>query len=140
MTGFLNIEVIDLDTIDVSNLNRQFLFRSIHVHQPKSVVAKDVVSKFNPDAQVTAHHGNIKDAKFGMDYFANFDIVMNALDNVEARRHVNRVCLATGKPLVEAGTNGFLGQAYVIKGGETECFDCHPKPVQKTFPLCTIRR
>ncbi|KAJ1954266.1 E1 ubiquitin-activating protein uba2, partial [Dipsacomyces acuminosporus] len=45
-----------------------------------------------------------------------------------------------GIPLVESGTAGYLGQATVIKGGQTECFDCQPKPVeQKTYPVCTIR-
>lgn len=39
-----------------------------------------------------------------------FNIVLNALDNVDARRHVNRVCLATDMPLIESGTMGYVGQ------------------------------
>jgi ubiquitin-like 1-activating enzyme E1 B len=56
------------------------------------------------------------------------------------RRHVNRLCLAAGVPLVESGTAGYLGQTYVIKKGETRCFDCEPVSDQKTYPICTIRR
>lgn len=49
------------------------------------------------------------------------------------------MCLAAGVPLVESGTAGYLGQVTVHVPGKTECFDCQPKPTQKTFPVCTIR-
>lgn len=49
------------------------------------------------------------------------------------------MCLAADIPLVESGTQGYLGQAYVIKKDETECFDCQPKPTPTTYPVCTIR-
>ncbi len=55
--------------------------------------------------------GNVKDAAYGLDFFKRFAIVLNGLDNVEARRHVNRLCLAAGVPLIESGTTGYLGQA-----------------------------
>lgn len=45
-----------------------------------------------------------------MDFFKQFSVVLNGLDNLDARRHVNRLCLASGVPLVESGTTGFLGQ------------------------------
>lgn len=66
--GFKDIEIIDLDTIDVSNLNRQFLFRQEHVGQPKSVVATKAAISFNPDVKIVSHYGNIKDHQFGIRY------------------------------------------------------------------------
>jgi len=139
-TGFVNLELIDLDTIDVSNLNRQFLFRSRHVGMSKSLVAKEVASLFNPDANIAAHHGNIKEEQFGLNFFKKFDMVLNALDNVNARQHVNRVCLAAGIPLLDSGTTGYLGQTTVIMKGATKCYDCDPKTENtKNFPICTIR-
>ncbi|XP_012940030.1 SUMO-activating enzyme subunit 2 [Aplysia californica] len=139
LTGFSDIELIDLDTIDVSNLNRQFLFRKEHVGKSKAVVAKESALKFNPNAKITAHHNSIFSTEFGLDYFKKFSIVLNALDNRAARNHVNRMCLAADVPLVESGTAGYLGQVTVIKKEMTECYECRPNPRQKTFPGCTIR-
>jgi len=65
--------------------------------------------------------------------------VFNALDNLEARRHVNRMCLAANAPLIESGTTGFNGQVQVIQKGVTACYDCTAKEVPKSFPVCTIR-
>ena len=187
-----------MDTIDVSNLNRQFLFRARHVGQPKASVAaaaaaalapedvdifvgsivgsgngggdhvKETTSIFIPKAQVTPHRGDVRSSEYGASFFAGFDLVLNGLDNVAARRHVNRLCLAAKVPLVESGTAGHLGQVTVHfkklrdgltlqqqreeqhkeeeeknKEGEgqisTECYECQPKPTPKSFPVCTIR-
>uniref|UniRef100_A0A8C7KNM2 SUMO-activating enzyme subunit 2 n=1 Tax=Oncorhynchus kisutch TaxID=8019 RepID=A0A8C7KNM2_ONCKI len=139
LTGFKNIEVIDLDIIDVSNLNRQFLFQKKHVGKSKAQVAKESVLQFCPTANITAYHDSIMNPDYNVEFFRNFMLVMNALDNRVARNHVNRMCLAADIPLIESGTAGYLGQVTVIKKGLTECYECQPKPTQKTFPGCTIR-
>uniref|UniRef100_A0A7N9B046 SUMO-activating enzyme subunit 2 n=1 Tax=Mastacembelus armatus TaxID=205130 RepID=A0A7N9B046_9TELE len=139
LTGFKNIEVIDLDTIDVSNLNRQFLFQKKHVGKSKAQVAKESVLQFCPSANITAYHDSIMNPDYNVEFFRKFILVMNALDNRAARNHVNRMCLAADIPLIESGTAGYLGQVTVIKKGMTECYECQPKPAQKTFPGCTIR-
>lgn len=139
LTGFEKIETVDLDTIDVSNLNRQFLFRRTHVGMPKAVVARDAVTKFNPRCEVVAHHANIKSANFSIAWFKSFAAVVNALDNVDARRHVNRMCLASGVPLIEAGTTGYLGQVFAVQKSVTACYECFPKPTPTVYPICTIR-
>ncbi|OCK79879.1 ubiquitin-activating enzyme E1 3 [Lepidopterella palustris CBS 459.81] len=139
LTGFSEIHIVDLDTIDLSNLNRQFLFRHEHIKKSKALVAKESAGKFNPNVQLEAHHANIKDPHFNIDWFKTFDIVFNALDNLDARRHVNKMCLAADVPLIESGTTGFNGQVQVIKRGKTECYDCLVKETPKSFPVCTIR-
>ncbi|KAG1331754.1 putative SUMO-activating enzyme subunit 2 [Cocos nucifera] len=110
LSGFQDIHIIDMDTIEVSNLNRQFLFRQSHVGQSKAKVARDAVLKFRPHISITPHHANVKDLEFNVEFFKDFNVVLNGLDNLDARRHVNRLCLAAGVPLVESGTTGFLGQ------------------------------
>uniref|UniRef100_A0A8C4S6N4 SUMO-activating enzyme subunit 2 n=1 Tax=Erpetoichthys calabaricus TaxID=27687 RepID=A0A8C4S6N4_ERPCA len=139
LSGFVHIDVIDLDTIDVSNLNRQFLFQKKHVGKSKAQIAKESVLKFCPKASITAYHDSIMNPDYNVEFFRNFTLVMNALDNRAARNHVNRMCLAADIPLIESGTAGYLGQVTVIKKGVTECYECQPKPTQKTFPGCTIR-
>ena len=82
-------------------------------------------------------------------------MVVNALDNVKARNHVNRLCLGADVPLVESGTSGYLGESMIVWKGHTSCYECivslsvifivrsitiiKDKPRQKTFPGCTIR-
>ncbi|XP_033013279.1 SUMO-activating enzyme subunit 2 [Lacerta agilis] len=139
LTGFANIDVIDLDTIDVSNLNRQFLFQKKHVGRSKAQVAKESVLRFHPGANIIAYHDSVMNPDYNVEFFRQFTLVMNALDNRAARNHVNRMCLAADVPLIESGTAGYLGQVTVIKKGVTECYECQPKPTQKTFPGCTIR-
>ncbi|TGO49705.1 hypothetical protein BCON_0203g00180 [Botryotinia convoluta] len=157
LAGFGEIHIVDLDTIDLSNLNRQFLFRHEHIKKSKALVgflvmaefgyvlmrnlqvAKDAAHKFNQKVKLEAHHANIKDSQFNVDWFKGFTMVFNALDNLEARRHVNKMCLAADIPLIESGTTGFNGQVQVIKKGKTACYDCTTKETPKSFPVCTIR-
>ncbi|XP_028140866.1 SUMO-activating enzyme subunit 2 [Diabrotica virgifera virgifera] len=139
ISGFSNIEIIDLDTIDVSNLNRQFLFRKEHVGKPKAEVARDSILKFNPKLHIKAYHDSITSEDYGVNFFKKFNLVLNALDNRAARNHVNRMCLAAAVPLIESGTSGYSGQVELIMKGVTQCYECLPKPPQKTFPGCTIR-
>jgi len=144
-----NTPQIDLDTIETSNLNRQFLFRRAHVSQPKAEVAAAAVRAFapagadgstTPSANVRGERANIKEPRFDVDFFRGFDVVLNGLVNAEARRHVNRLCLAAGVPLVESGTAGYLGQVTVHVRSLSQCYECTPKPsAAKTYPVCTLR-
>ncbi|XP_042495451.1 SUMO-activating enzyme subunit 2-like isoform X2 [Macadamia integrifolia] len=138
LSGFQDIHIIDMDTIEVSNLNRQFLFRQSHVGQSKAKVAREAVLRFRPHISIKAYHANVKDPGFNVEFFKQFNVVLNGLDNLDARRHVNRLCLAAEVPLVESGTTGLLGQVTVHVKGKTECYECQPKPAPKTYPVCTI--
>ncbi|KAI9011280.1 hypothetical protein BC832DRAFT_582449 [Gaertneriomyces semiglobifer] len=139
MCGFGDIEVVDLDTIDLSNLNRQFLFQKQHVGKAKAEVARTSALQFNPSAKIKSHHASIYEPQFDIKWFKSFDLVLNALDNLAARRHVNTMCLAANVPLVESGTEGFKGQVTLHMKKKTRCYDCDGKPSRKTYPVCTIR-
>ncbi|AMD22009.1 HGL331Wp [Eremothecium sinecaudum] len=139
LVGFGEIHVVDLDTIDLSNLNRQFLFRHRDVKKPKVTTAVEAVKHFS-DSKLVAHQGNIMDGEqFPLSWFGMFDVIFNALDNLAARRHVNRMVQFLGTPLLESGTAGFDGYIQPLIPGKTECFDCTAKETPKTFPVCTIR-
>ncbi|KAJ3241236.1 hypothetical protein HDU78_001952 [Chytriomyces hyalinus] len=146
LMGFKSIDVIDMDTIDVSNLNRQFLFRYKDVGKSKAEVAAEFIMKRVPGCVVTPYFGKIQDKD--EEYYSQFAIIICGLDSVEARRWMNATVLSmydeddpsTLKPIVDGGTEGFKGQSRVIIPKSTACYECsldmQTKPV--TFPICTI--
>jgi ubiquitin-like 1-activating enzyme E1 B len=97
------------------------------VNHPKATVAAQSAMAFNPDAHITSYHKNVKEPDFNVGFFEKYDLVLNALDNVDARRHVNRLCLASNTPLIESGTTGYIGQITPIVKGQMECYECRPK-------------
>lgn len=116
LSGFKTIHLVDLDTIELSNLNRQFLFRRRHIGMSKAHVARESVLKINPSVSITSHFASIFDTSvFSLSFFCGFDLVMNALDNLAARRYVNGMCLMARVSLIESGTAGYLGQTSIIQ-------------------------
>jgi len=71
-------------------------------------VARDAILKFRPNVNIKSYHTNVKDSHFNVDFFRKFNVVMNGLDNLDAIKHVNRLCLASEVPLVESAKTGFL--------------------------------
>eukprot|EP00963_Diacronema_lutheri_P004902 scaffold363_cov331-Pavlova_lutheri.AAC.23 len=140
-----------MDTIDVSNLNRQFLFRLQDVGKSKSVVAAERVMERVEGVQVKAHFGRIEEKP--SEFYQAFHVIVLGLDSVEARSWINSLLcsfleyddegnleLSTVKPMVDGGTEGFKGHTRVILPGITPCFNCTLWlfPPQTTFPLCTL--
>ncbi|XP_074600760.1 ubiquitin-like activating enzyme 2 [Brevipalpus obovatus] len=144
LLGFEDITLIDLDTIEVSNLNRQFLFNRKHVGQPKSLIAakvsKDNFASHKPTVNIHAIHNTILSPEYSVDFYRQFSVVINALDNRAARSHVNRMSLAANVPLIESGSEGYLGQVFLIKRDVSACYECDgPRQEQRTYASCTIR-
>jgi len=155
LMGFGNIDVIDMDTIDVSNLNRQFLFRKKDVGQPKANVAAAFVMKRVSGVTVTPHYCPIQDKD--ADWYRQFQVIVMGLDSIEARRWLNAMAFSLVKfetdeagkrtpafetiiPLVDGGTEGFQGHVRTIFPGVSSCFECTLDlfPPQQAVPLCTI--
>jgi ubiquitin-activating enzyme E1 len=138
------IWVTDMDSIERSNLNRQFLFRADDVGQMKSDRAALAVQRMNPDLEghmVTLKERVSPDTEnvFNEDFWRNLDGVTNALDNVEARTYVDRRCVFFQKPLLESGTLGTKGNTQVVLPHLTESYSSSQDPPEKEFPMCTIR-
>ena len=110
LMDFNNIKMIDLDTIDVSNLNRQFLFNKTHINQSKATVSANVASNLFANGKKQLNlvpiHDSILSPDYDVEFFKSFSLVINALDNRQARSHVNRMCLAADVPLIESDTEG----------------------------------
>ena len=83
---------------------------------------------------------SIMNPKYSVEFFKQFTMVINALDNRAARSHVNRMCLSADVPLFESGTEGYLGQVTLISKGISACYECEGlHQVQRTYASCTIR-
>jgi NEDD8-activating enzyme E1 len=146
MSGFKDIHVIDMDTIDVSNLNRQFLFRQSDVGKSKAEVAAAFVERRVPGVKITPYNGKIQDKD--EDYYMQFKLVICGLDSIEARRWINATLVdmvdmenpESLKPLVDGGTEGFKGQARVILPSLTSCIECQLSmhAPRAAVPLCTL--
>lgn len=138
------ITITDMDSIEKSNLNRQFLFRPKDVGKMKSDCAAEAVQVMNPD--LAGHIVCLKDRVspeteevFNEDFWSKLDGVTNALDNVEARTYVDRRCVFFKKPLLESGTLGTKGNTQVVLPGITESYSSSVDPPEQSFPMCTLR-
>jgi len=152
LSGFRDIEVIDLDTIELSNLNRQFLFRKPDIGKPKSSTAAKFVMQRVPGCKIVAHHKPIQE--FDSAFYEQFNVVIAGLDNVKARRWLNAKLFSLVQrdengqidpesiiPLIDGGTEGFKGHVRLFLPGLSSCFECSlaALPPQTGFQLCTLQ-
>lgn len=138
------IFITDNDSIEKSNLNRQFLFRSHDVGKQKSDVAAVAAVTINPDlaGKISSKQDKVgpeTEDIFDDDFWNGLDFVTNALDNVEARTYVDRRCVFFKKPLLESGTLGTKGNVQVVYPYLTESYSSSQDPPEKSIPLCTLR-
>lgn len=147
LTGFKRIDVIDMDTIDLSNLNRQFLFREKDIGRSKAETAAEFVRGRvrDKDLEIKSHFCKIQDKD--IDFYRQFSVVVCGLDNIEARRWINALLAGIVDsemknliPMIDGGTEGFRGQSRVIIPTITSCFECTLDMISPklTYPVCTI--
>lgn len=137
-----NITVTDMDTIEYSNLNRQFLFQFGDISKQKSEVAAAAIKHMNPNINVTAQQnqvGSDTESFYGADFFHGLDGVATALDSMEAREYVGQRCVQFLKPLLDSGTAGTKGHAQVFVPFLTESYGHSPDLEKREHPLCTLR-
>ena len=138
------ISIADMDSIEKSNLNRQFLFRPKDVGKLKSNCAAEAVQEMNPDLRgkiVTLRDrvGPDTEHVYNELFWEGLDAVTNALDNVDARQYVDRRCVFFRKPLVDSGTLGTKGNIQVVLPFLTESYSSSQDPPEQSFPQCTLR-
>lgn len=138
------ISVADMDQIEKSNLNRQFLFRPKDVGKLKSECAAEAVQAMNPDLTgkisiLADRVGPETEHIFNEKFWEQLDGVTNALDNVDARQYVDRRCVFFRKPLIDSGTLGTKGNTQVVLPMMTESYSSSQDPPEQSFPQCTLR-
>ena len=112
LMGIGKIVLVDLDTIETSNLSRQMLFKPGDEGRPKAEVAAERLKEMNPFLEVDFYFEKLQ--KLAMSVYEECDVVIAALDNFNARLDLNKICLRLEKPMVEGGTVGFEGHVQVV--------------------------
>uniref|UniRef100_A0A5F8G1P9 E1 ubiquitin-activating enzyme n=1 Tax=Monodelphis domestica TaxID=13616 RepID=A0A5F8G1P9_MONDO len=136
------ITVTDMDTVELSNLSRQFLFRW-QWGTPKAKAAALAVKDMNPALRVTAHTNELgpdTEHVYGEDFFSSLDGVACALDTFEARQYVSERCIHSLKPMLESGTQGIQGEAAIFVPFLTQPYSMPPEDaIETAYPICTLR-
>jgi adenylyltransferase/sulfurtransferase len=123
LLGFANIVIVDLDSIEASNLSRSILYRASDVGRRKADVAADAYRNIFPESHVHSITGNVVHG-LGLGLFAWADIVLAGLDNREARLWINRACWMMNKPWIDGAIEGINGVARLFMPGQPPCYEC----------------
>jgi len=136
------LDITDDDSIEISNLNRQFLFRKEHVGEMKSQIASESAKKINSDLNVVFHKSRVSSENeniFTDAFFDELDYCIGAVDNVHARKYLDSKCLLHKKPLFDSGTLGTKCNSQCIVPHQTQSYGDSEDPGEEGVPMCTIR-
>ena len=136
--GVGKLRIIDRDVIELSNLHRQTMFDESDVGQVKVEVAARKLKKLNPDAEIESLPISINDYT-ALDAVEGCDVVIDALDSVNARYALNKACVEKNIPFVTGAAVGVSGQAFTILPGKSACYFCmFPALDEDSMPTCSI--
>ncbi len=136
--GIGKIRIVDRDVIELSNLHRQTMFDESDIGQIKVEAAAKKLKKMNPDVQIEALPVSVNDFT-ALDIVDECNIVIDALDSVNARYSLNKACIKKNIPFVTGAAVGVSGQAFTIIPKETACYHClFPALDEDSMPTCSI--
>jgi adenylyltransferase/sulfurtransferase len=136
--GVGTLRIVDRDVIELSNLHRQTMFDEDDIGQVKVEVAAKKLQKLNPDCKIEALAVSVNDYT-ALEVVEGCDVVIDALDSVNARYALNKACVKFGIPFVTGAAVGVSGQAFTILPKESACYFCmFPDLNEDTMPTCSI--
>ena len=136
--GVGHITLVDDETVELANLNRQILHWEEDVGKKKASSAAQKLSRINPSILVTPAESKM-DANKAHELVKAADVVLDGLDNFEARSLLNHACVAQGVPFIHGGIWGLNGQVTTIIPGKTPCFACiYPRRPTQVEPVPVI--
>lgn len=121
--GVGTLGLVDTDRVELSNLQRQILHGEGTLNRLKVDSAAERLQGLNSGVTVHRHHLRLDDGN-AQGLIAAYDLVVDAVDNLETRFVVNDACAALGRPLVEAGVSQFSGMVMSIIPGLSACYRC----------------
>lgn len=122
-SGIGHLRIADRDHVTLGNLNRQILHHTRDIGRPKTESAAETLGALNPHCQIQGIQKEIRDENI-MALLGDCTIILDATDNAETRRVLNRASLSRNIPFVYGGINGFNGMVSTFVPGETPCFEC----------------
>lgn len=136
--GIGTIGLVDYDTVDTSNLNRQIIHSTSRLGFPKVDSAAIFLHQLNPDVTIVKHNINFN-ADNAIGIISGYDVIIDGVDNFPARYLLNDACFLNQKPMIEAGVSGFDGIGMTINPGHSMCYRClFPQmPAPGTMPSCS---
>ena len=139
--GVGTLGVIDDDTVELSNLQRQIVHATSRVGQPKTESAKATLAEINPEVEVVTHSERLTAAN-ALRLIADYDVIADGSDNFATRYLVNDACYLAKRPLVSAAMLRFDGQISTFKayqGGDNPCYRClfREAPPPGLIPSCS---
>ena len=136
--GVGTLRIVDRDVIELSNLHRQTLFDEDDVGQVKVEVAEKKLQKLNPDCKIEALAVSVNDYT-ALEVVEGCDVVIDALDSVNARYALNKACVKFGIPFVTGAAVGVSGQIFTILPKISACYHCmFPELNEDSMPTCSI--
>lgn len=136
--GVGKLRIIDRDVIELSNLHRQTMFDESDVGQIKVEVAAKKLKKLNPDVEIEALAISINDYT-ALDAIEGCDVVIDALDSVNARYALNKACIEKNTPFVTGAAVAVSGQVFTIITKKSACYSCmFPALDEDSMPTCSI--
>jgi sulfur-carrier protein adenylyltransferase/sulfurtransferase len=126
--GVGRLGLVDFDKVDLTNLQRQILFSTTDVGQPKIEAAAARLRGLNPDIQIDRHETRLT-SENALDLFGDYDIIVDGTDNFPTRYLVNDACILLGKPNVYGSIFRFEGQVSIFGCSGGPCYRClYPEP------------
>jgi len=121
--GIGTIGLIDRDTVDLSNLQRQVLHHTPDLNRPKVISAKEKIQALNPDVTVDVYEERLTATNaFGL--FRSYDVIVDGVDNFPSKFLINDACFFTNTPLVHGGILRFEGRVFTIIPNQSACYRC----------------
>ncbi len=138
MLGVGHIDLVDLDIIEHSNLNRQILFTGAQIGESKAIVAARKLREVNPNITIKGYSTSLE--RLNPEIYQAVDIVVGGLDSMIARLNLNAQCIRFRKPLVDGGVSGYHGHIYTVFPYKNACYECNPLPIGESDEMaaCTV--
>ena len=135
--GVGKLKIVDRDIIEISNLHRQHLYTENDIGRVKVEAAKERLEKINSSVEIEALPNSV--SKYTAESIVDgFDIVVDALDSIDARYALNDACIKLNIPLIYAGALGMLGSICTIIPNKTACLRCiFPALAEDDMPTCS---